>query len=198
MDENEMNIDAAAPLSEPAAEGPRQRRVKQKRSYHKSRRPRTVTREETFREELRESVREEPRAEGEKLQRTRKRTDDKFFIDKRIIPRGMDYNWKREAVYGKPDTFHMNEMMENHWTPVPVSRHPGLIVKQDGMVLMERPMYLTEEAVREDRMKAQEQVLGVRQTLTGTPDGTFTREHESVRRTTKLNREYVPIAVPES
>lgn len=197
MDDNEMNLADAAALAAPApaAESPRQRRV-MKRSYHRSRKPRVEPREE--REEVRETPREEVRTQGQRLQRTRKRTDDKFFIDQRIIPAGMDYNWKRESVYGKPDTFHMNEMMENHWTPVPVSRHPGLIVKQDGMVLMERPLYLSEEARREDKMKAQEQVTGVRQSLTGTPDGTFTREHPSVRANTRLNREYVPMTVAES
>ncbi len=197
MDDTPQQIaEYAIPDSAPS-EGPRKgprRRIKIKPGFA---RKQAANARVKAREPVREAPREEARTQGVRLQRNRKRTDDKFYIDKRIIPDGMDYNWKRLSVYGKPDPHHMNALMDNHWSPVPEGRHPGLIVNQDGMVLMERPMYLTQDARREDLQIAYDQVQGVRKNLADTPDGTFTRDHPSVRKNTQLNREYVPISIPE-
>lgn len=154
----------------------------------------------------REEVREEPREEarqasswpgGEKLTRARKRTDDRFFIDRKIIPPGMDYNWKRESCFGQSDPYHMNALKENHWRPVPDDRHPGMITKQAGMVLMERPRYLSDEAKQEDLREALDQVQGVKNALGETPGGTFSRDHPSAKNATRITREYTPLVIQE-
>jgi hypothetical protein len=153
-------------------------------------------------------AREPVRAEGQRLRRQRTRNDDAFHIPQSMIPPGMSYEWKRESVYGKPDGRHQIALRENHWRPVPASRHPELVpdvadkdgaIRLDGQVLMERPAYLTEEARKEGFDDAMEQVHRKETQLKGgaAPEGTFTRDHPSVRANTKLGRSYEPLRVPE-
>lgn len=119
-----------------------------------------------------------------RLKRNRIRTDNRFHIPLSMIPPGVSYEWKRASVFGKPDPYHLNGLRENHWTPVPASRHPGILVEQDGQILMERPKYLTDEAHREDFNEAQQQVQIARKDLAQGPDGTLPR------RGAKLNTDY--------
>lgn len=91
----------------------------------------------------------------------------RFDIDPRIVPEGIDYNWKRITVYGQTDEEHQIDLAESGWTPVPAERHPdkaGRNVKPDsmiirgGLVLMERPKSFTEEARAEDLSEARQQM----------------------------------------
>jgi hypothetical protein len=91
-------------------------------------------------------------------------------------------------------------LRENHWTPVPADRHPEMMpvghqgpVAKDGMILMERPAYLTEDARQEDLEIARDQVRVKEQQLGHTPSGTFTRNHPSVQRISQIKRSYGPI-----
>lgn len=128
---------------------------------------------------------------GQRLTRSRRRTEDKFFIDRSLIPVGMSYEWKRESTFNAPDPQHIQFLQENHWREVPADRHPGLLTRHDGMVLMERPKYLTDEAIIEDFGIAQSQVQSVRpdRLRAQTPSDQFTRDHPSVRRVEQLNVE---------
>lgn len=130
-------------------------------------------------------ARTEPRAEeapppGARLVRNRKRTQDKFNIDPRRIPPGLSWEWKREACYGKSDDFYMTELRENHWTPVESDKHPGLVVKQDGQVLMQRPAYLTREALQEGAGEAYRQLSIVQGQAAATPQGQMPRKLSKV------------------
>lgn len=152
------------------------------------------------REPAREQVREEPvrelnRSAAPRLSRSRKRSEDKYFVDQKIVPRGVSYEWKRMSCYGQPDPDHINNLQDNHWTPVPQDRHPNLVVKKDGMILMERPAYLTDEARQEDYDLAIGQVQSVRQNVSDTPQGQFDRNHPSARRATKVSSDY-NLAIP--
>lgn len=139
-------------------------------------------------EEVREN---DPRAaDGPRLFRRRRKTEDRFWIDPKVIPAGVDYNWKRASTRGLPDTEHINNLRENHWAPVPASRHAGVITEKDGMILMERPLYLSQEAQREDLGIALDQVQSVSNAIVDTPNGTMTRNHPSVRARTVHNRSY--------
>src|ERR1700680_2214328 len=78
-------------------------------------------------------------------------------INKALIPDGMDYNWKRQFYYGKEDKQHFIRMSVYQWTAVPADRHKGVIATEDpdgkiitngGLILMERPCYLSEEAAK--------------------------------------------------
>src|SRR5215467_4762691 len=141
-----------------------------------------------------------PGAVPQGLVRRRTRTEDKFYIPLSKVPRGWTYEWKRESCYGQPDTDHQTNLRENYWTPVPARRHPEMMptgfegsIKKDGMVLMERPAYLTEQARQEDFDYAMGEVGRATAALGQSPDGQFTRAHPSVERISGVKRTYGPM-----
>ena len=130
-----------------------------------------------------------PPADGKRLKR-RRRVDDKLYINPAIIPEGISYEWKRESVYGKADTDHINNLRDNHWAPVPGDRHPGLVLAKDGLRLYERPKYLTDEAKQEDYEIAMGEMKTKERQLLSTPPGTMTRDHPSVRNNSYIKKTY--------
>lgn len=122
-----------------------------------------------------EEVREEPLQRSGRLQRNRKRTEDKFYVDPKMVPPGVSYEWKRKSCYGAEDRDHITNLMDNHWKAVPQERHPGLVTEKDGQILMERPKYLTDEAREEDYSIAMNEVQRVSQGLMDAPQGQFAR-----------------------
>lgn len=139
--------------------------------------------------------RPEPRPEGPRLQRKRRRTENRFHIDPALIPPGMSWEWKAEKVLGQQQDDHLAQLRENHFKPVDQGKHPSVVVRKDGMILMERPLYLTQDAKREDLQAAIDQVRSVGATINDTPSGTMTRNHPSARANTRINRGYdIPIA----
>lgn len=104
--------------------------------------------------------------------RMRDDNTDQFFIDPALIPDGWHYEWKRESVYGWEDKQHQVRLHLNGWTEVPASRHDGIFmppgfegpIRREGQVLMEIPLALHEEAKREERRKANDQLRGSRAT----------------------------------
>ena len=155
-----------------------------------SRPPRATAREASARQAL-------PPTSGPRLYR-RRRSSDPMAFDKRIIPEGMSYEWKRETIYGQADSAHQIDLRENHWRPVPAARHPELApagetcIRRGGSILMERPAYLTDEARMEDIMAGREPVERQEQLMYGTQPGQMTRDHPSVRRASYINRQYSP------
>lgn len=159
----------------------------------------------------REALREEPSVretavrapEGERLQRRRTRTENPFDIQPNMVPEGMTYEWKRKYIFNKPDVQHMVAMQDNHWQPVPASRHPYMMpadqqsgcIERDGLVLMERPAYLTAEARQEDYDEARLAVQIKEQQLSNTPSGHLTRKHGSAG--AKISHDYAPLVVPK-
>ena len=118
-----------------------------------------------------------------------------------MIPTDTTYEWKRETVYGASDPSYDVSLRENGWEPVDVSRHPEFMppgyrgaIKRDGLVLMERPTYLTQEARAEDDENARELIRAKEQQLGSTPQGTLTREHPTAR--PAVRRSYAPLEVP--
>jgi hypothetical protein len=134
---------------------------------------------------------------GERLRR-RRSTVDPFYVDPRIIPPGFSYEWKRRDVFGQPDETHWIEMRENHWKPVPASRHPELagqnasIIERKGTVLCERPTYLSDEAQMEDLQKALAPVQHMEEIMYGTKPGELTRDHPSVRKLPGVRQQWAP------
>lgn len=86
---------------------------------------------------------------------------DYFDMVKDEIPSGHSYEWKLYSTYGKIETQYHMVQRENGWTPVPPDRHPvlpriGEAIIHDGMILMERPKRLTDEARAEDSEAARD------------------------------------------
>jgi hypothetical protein len=128
---------------------------------------------------------------------------DEFFIDPAIIPDGWSYEWKRHTLLGREDPSYQVSLARAGWEAVPAKRHPEMmplnstatIIERKGMILMERPQSLTNEARDVELRRARNQVRAKEQQLASTPDGTLTRDHARVRPNVK--KSFEPMPVPE-
>lgn len=126
---------------------------------------------------------------------------DEFYIPPDFIPDGWTYEWKRYSTYNQIDSSHIRELERKGWAFVPSSRHPSLmaindtgnIILRKGLALMERPTEIVEEARYIERKRAADQVRAKEQQLSGTPEGTMTRDHAKARPQIKKSYEAVPI-----
>jgi len=144
--------------------------------------------------------------DGEILTRKRPISTDIFHIPPEIVPKNWDYQWNVIEVLGQAQTAMTLAMAENGWRPVPAGRHKGMFmpasypengdIVRDGQRLEERPLILTLEARKEERMKAdrqmrdQQEQLGLTQKM---PDG-FSRENPNLHRMERqgTSRTYAP------
>jgi hypothetical protein len=164
------------------------------------------------REDMREPVRED-----DPLARAAKRVaelrghlgtldegTDEFFVDPSIIPEGWSYEWKRHLLLGAEDPSYNVSLAREGWEPVPVARDSkhrammpmnwtGSHIERKGLILMERPAEIVEEVRAAERRKARDQVRAKEAQLSGTPDGTLTRDHPSARPQIKKGWESLPI-----
>lgn len=130
---------------------------------------------------------------------------DKFHVDPAIIPDGMSWEWKRQSVLGQPDYGYEVMQAEQGWEPVQAERFPkfmppgysGAIIR-DGMMLMERPQELTDEARAEDLSNAREQVsVQVKRAQQNIP-GQLPREEGIVKnKANVMKREFEAVPISE-
>lgn len=94
-------------------------------------------------------------------------TTDVYNIAAKYQPPGWVYEWKRYATLNAPDySYHAEVQRVGGWIPVQNERHPGVWLPPDhkgaivinGLMLMERPIELHREALREEKMSADEKV----------------------------------------
>lgn len=155
---------------------------------------------------VREASRESEHPQARTRRRTRSATvaDNPFDIPVSEIPAGSTYEWKRYTVMGKEDPFYISNMRAQGWEPVDPKAHPNWLppnykeshIVRDGLILMERPKELTEEARAEQRQLSKQQVREAEQRLGMTPNNTLTREHDRVK--PQVTKEMMrPIAIQE-
>lgn len=128
--------------------------------------------------------------------------NDEFYVDVSSIPDGWTYEWKRKSILGAEDTSHTISLARMGWEVVPASRHPemmpahfsGNTIERKGLILMERPTEIVEEIRQLLHKEARKQVRDKEAQLSGTPDGTLTRDHEQVRPKIKKGWEALPVA----
>ncbi len=114
---------------------------------------------------------------------------DMFYFPVEDIPEGSSYEWKRYSNMGEENPYYIAQMREQGLEPVLASRHPTYVppgykdphIIKYGMILMERPIELTQEARAEQRQLARTQVREAEQRLGMTPKDTGTRDMEGVR-----------------
>lgn len=115
-----------------------------------------------------------------------------FDLPKDEIPEGSSYEWKRFSVSGQSadhDPFYLASMRRQGWEPVDPRRHPNWVppgydkpyIIRDGLILMERPVELTNEARQEQRNLARQQMREAQERLGMAPKDTMTRDFEGVR-----------------
>ena len=129
---------------------------------------------------------------------------DEFFIDKADIPPGWAYEWKRHTILGAEDPAYQVALYRAGWEPVPASRHPAYMpvdghyetITRKGMVLMERPAEINEEAQARELRKARMQVRQKEEQLSAAPPGQFDRANKDAS-LVKINRSYESLQIPE-
>jgi len=129
---------------------------------------------------------------------------DEFFIDPRDIPPGWSYEWKRKTVLGQEDPAYMVSLARKGWEPVPAARHPHMMpegyasaaIERKGLILMERPLELTEEQRELDRRAAINQVRQKEQQLAQAPSGQFERQNKDSS-LVKVKKSYESIPIPK-
>ena len=95
-----------------------------------------------------------------KTAQERQRDGDPFSIVGNV-PDEWSYQWMAVSVYGDTGCVarSVDDMVGNHWTPVPAKRHPKMpaangYIEIGGQRLMERPLFLTLQAQAEDLDRA--------------------------------------------
>jgi hypothetical protein len=129
---------------------------------------------------------------------------DEYYIELGIIPDGWSYEWKTRTILGAEDPAHQVALARKGWEIVPASRHPelmpmgykGVEITRKGMVLMERPMEITQEARNAELRKARMQMRDKEAQLTNAKGGEFDRTNKGDP-LVKINKKYEAIPIPE-
>lgn len=130
--------------------------------------------------------------------------NDKFYVDPSAVPDGWSYEWKMKTVMGAENPAYAVSLARKGWEPVPAMRHPEMMplgdsskeITRDGMILMERPMELTEESRVIEKRMARNQVRGKEDQLSAAPQGQFDRSNKDTS-LVKVKKSYEAIPVPE-
>lgn len=129
---------------------------------------------------------------------------DEFYIDPSDIPEGWSYEWKRRTVLGAEDPAYQVALARAGWEPVPTSRHPSYMpmggdypfIERKGMILMERPMEITDDARDAELRKARMQVRQKEAQLNSAEGGQFERTNKD-QSLVKVRKSYESIPIPE-
>jgi hypothetical protein len=129
---------------------------------------------------------------------------DEFFVELGIIPDGWSYEWKRHTLLGAEDPAHQVALARKGWEIVPASRHPemmplgytGGMILRKGVVLMERPLVITEEARAIENRRARLQVRAKEEQLSAAKPGEFERSNKG-NEMTKIKKGYEAMPIPE-
>jgi len=129
---------------------------------------------------------------------------DEFYVPAHEIPDGWTYEWKRKSVLGQEDAAHQIALARKGWEPVPASRHPSFMpdggnfntIERKGMILMERPAEVTEEARQIEMRRARMQVRQKEEQLNSAPSGQFERQNKE-NSLVKVKKSYEAVPIPE-
>lgn len=119
-------------------------------------------------------------------------------------PDGWTYEWKRKEVMGKEDHTYQTQLLRKGWEPVPAERHPEMMpagmkdgsIERKGLVLMERPKEITDEAREIERRRARQQVRIKEDQLSAAPPGQFERNNKD-NSLVKIKKESAPLEIPK-
>jgi hypothetical protein len=133
---------------------------------------------------------------------------DEFAIDARVIPDGWSYEWKRHTILNKEDPSYQVSLARTGWEAVPAYRHPemmpekytGETIERKGMILMERPLQVTNMVKQQELRKARVQVRDKETQLTGAPAGPnspFENTNAGKPINTGIRKSYEAIPIPK-
>lgn len=153
----------------------------------------------------RDDIRDDLRA-PDGMSRRRKGNIDKFEVPQAALDRfkaaGWTLEFKRHTLMGQEDPSYQVALGENCWEAVTTDEIPGFMpsghsgaIVRDGLMLMKRPAYLTEEARQEDTAAARGMIRAKEAQLGQTPPGTMTRDHATAA--PKVGKSYERMEVPK-
>lgn len=166
-------------------------------------------------EQIRPSMRPEMREEDPRARAARRAAElrdmgglddgsDEFHIPDSDVPPGWSYEWKRHTTFNAEDPSYWGQVLRHGWEPVPANRHPHMVagggnqkvIDRKGMVLMERPLEITQEMRRKADKDARNQVRAKELEATGKPLESFDRDNPQLAQ--KINRTYErPVPIPD-
>lgn len=130
---------------------------------------------------------------------------EKLHIPKHMWPDGVDLQWIVDTIHGQPMYQERMGYEINGWQPVTCDMFQGRFdgmfmprghkgpISVEGMILMERPMELTNEARAEERNAAKQAVsVHERKIKSGQIEGATDladTSHQSARANTRINKE---------
>jgi hypothetical protein len=129
---------------------------------------------------------------------------DEYHIELGIIPDGWSYEWKTRTILGAEDPAHQVALARKGWEIVPAARHPelmpmgykGVEITRKGMVLMERPLEITQEARNAEYRKARMQMRDKEAQLTEAKGGEFERSNKGDP-LVKSGKKFEAMPIPE-
>lgn len=129
---------------------------------------------------------------------------DDFYVDLDIIPEGWSYEWKSWQTLGMDLSSHHIHLRKQGWETVPRTRHPELMpvgstenaIIRKGMILMERPLVITEEVRRIQTMEARKAVKIKEDQLRSTSPGLLDPKNE-VGPLAKISKSFEQMEIPE-
>lgn len=110
---------------------------------------------------------------GKPIQRVAAETGvNEFFIPPHLPPPGWSWEWKEETVLGQARQGYAAKLASVGWEAVMTESYPGIFtpeyddrgelmkgpIRRGGLILMERAMILTQEAMLDEKRKADEKV----------------------------------------
>jgi len=150
---------------------------------------------------------------GQPVQRTNSATGVNQF-ETPPPPEGWSWEWKTETVVGERQTAHMAELRRAGWEPVMCENYPGIFapefdadtgqrttgpVRRLGLMLMERDIKLTLEAMADEKRRADDRVHVSRQQYRNGPDtkGSQTAVYDDSARAIAMTRQHLePVNIP--
>lgn len=128
---------------------------------------------------------------------------DKYYVDPALVPPGWSYEWKRKLLLGKEDPSYDVNLTRGGWEAVPARRHPEMMpkgkystIERDGMILMERPLVLTQDARDIEKKRARQQVKFKEDQLSAAPAGTFERTNKN-QPLAQIKKSYEAMDIPK-
>lgn len=99
---------------------------------------------------------------------------DQYDVPPECREAGWDLQWVRVSCHGEPDGQNYNVHYANGWRPVPGDRvpdhsqiAPSDTIVRDGLMLMERPKVLSDEAMSQSQRAAHRQKYNIRAEFEG-------------------------------
>lgn len=136
---------------------------------------------------------------------------DRLRIPAEMIPEGYSLQWVVDSVLGQDMGQQRSVFEQGGWTPTHQSdfdgRFDGMFmqrgkegeIKYEGLVLMYRPIEITQKVQAEERRRAREQIEIKERALRGgeLPNVSLDAQHKSALQTNKIGKSYERIAVPK-